>query len=354
VSRGQRFVGRETEFATLLDAVRAAASGSGGLALVIGEPGIGKTRLASEAARVATAESNAVVLWGRCPDAEGAPAFWPWRQIVRAAREAALAPNELIDVEKLLTQPLGSAEASPAQVRFELFERMASALRCIARHRPLLLILDDLHWADRSSVKLLQFLASEGRSSSLLFLATFREVEPSASPDVARLLGELAGLGLTVPLRGLTEAEVSELVADRAGVAPRPQLVRAVYEATHGNPFYVDEVVRLLVAERRLHDDGAEGAPLPIPMGVRAGISRRVDALGEPGAAVLAAAAVGGREIDLAVLARATGMSRDDLLGLLEAAERLGFVARARAIGSRFAFVHALVQETLYEGLSQG
>jgi len=231
---------------------------------------------------------------------------------------------------------------------------MASALRCIARHRPLLLILDDLHWADRSSVKLLQFLASEGRSSSLLFLATFREVEPSASPDVARLLGELAGLGLTVPLRGLTEAEVSELVADRADVAPRPQLVRAVYEATHGNPFYVDEVVRLLVAERRLHDDGAEGAPLPIPMGVRAGISRRVDALGEPGAAVLAAAAVGGREIDLAVLARATGMSRDDLLGLLEAAERLGFVARARAIGSRFAFVHALVQEALYEGLSQG
>ena len=375
VPQGQRFVGRETELSILRGAVHEAASGRGGLVLVAGEPGIGKTRLVSEAARFAASEA-VVALWGHCPDAEGAPPFRPWRQIVRAARDHSdLA--ELRDLEDLLAplpRPSGNEIRSGArgtqrrlagarvvrddgpleQARFELFERTADALRAASRRTPLLVVLDDLHWADRSSVKLVQFLAREIANSPVLLLATFREVEPSSSPDVARLLGEMAVLGRTIPLRGLVESEVGELMADRAGAVPRIELVRTVLDATGGNPFFVDEVVRLLVAEHRLGSGAESSEPLPIPLGVRAAISRRIDALGEAARPVLAAAAVGGREIDLAVVARATDLARPALLGLLEGGERLGLLARGRGDGARFSFAHALVQETLYDDLAEG
>lgn len=351
VSRGQRFVGRETELGALVGALRAAASGNGGLALVAGEPGIGKTRLVAEATRLAAAETGAIALWGRCPDAEGAPPFWPWRQVLSAARSQ-LDVGGLDEIERLLGQSSGTADASPSQARFELFERVAVALRSAAEERPLAVVLDDLHWADLSSVKLLQHLAREVASARVLLLVTFREVEPSASAEVARLLGELAGLGYMLPLRGLAESEVADLIADRAGVVPRPRLVHAVHEATRGNPFFVDEVVRLLAAERRLEggDDDRPGA-IPIPVGVRAAISRRVDGLGPSARPVLATAAIAGRDIDAGIVALVTGAARAEVLATLEAAARSGLLARGPGASDAFSFSHALVQETLYESL---
>jgi len=180
-----------------------------------------------------------------------------------------------------------------------------------------------------------------------LIVATLRENEPSTSDEVARLLGELARAGRVVALHGLNESEVAEMIADRSGVVPPDGIVRAVQEATHGNPFFVDEVVRVLVAERRLTDAATQTGALPLPIGVRSVLLGRFERL-DPGARrLLAAAALAGRALDEAVLARAAGVAPSELHDALEQGARLGFLTRPRDGRERFAFAHALVREAL-------
>jgi len=354
VRRGDGFFGRESELATLLGALREAASGVGRLLLLAGDPGIGKTRIATELANAAT-EQGFVVLWGRCHEAAGAPAHWPWTQIARAYREQTGARHDdLVKIERrLAATPVAGPDAAPEQARFALFDRVSSALRTIARDTPLLLVLDDLHWADQSSLKLVQFLGREISSARVIVLGTFREIEPGMAPQIASLLGELAGLGTTIPVRGLVRDDVARLIADRADLEPDQRLVSRIYDATHGNPLFVGEVVRLLVAEHRMSGPAAT-ASLPIPIGVRAAIARRIEALDSTARDVLAAAAVCGREFSIGVQARAMELPLTTLRTALEAAERLGVVAPTGDANDRYVFSHALVRETLYEALPSG
>jgi len=371
---GGIFVGREAAMQELRSGVDEAFSGRGRLLLLVGEPGIGKTRTAEELATYARLR-NAQVLVGRCYEGEGAPAYWPWVQVIRAyvherdpgtllaelgsrAADIAQVVSELRErLPDLPTPPV----LEPEQARFRLFDSITSFLKHAAQHQPLVLVLDDLHWADKPSLLLLQFLARELRGSRMLVLATYRDVELRRQHPLSQALGELARQHLSqrVLLRGITAEDVARFIELSAGHAPPAALVQAVYRETEGNPFFVSEVVRLLVAEGRLERWSEAGAPnVSIPQSVREVIGRRLDRLSEDCNQLLTVASVIGREFSLTVLEHVVAPQSgpaahtERLLDLLEEAVAARVVATVPRLLGRYAFSHALIRETLYEELS--
>lgn len=361
------FVGREEELALLRARLDQACAGAGGIVLLAGEPGIGKTRTAEELAADARLR-GASVLWGRCYEGEGAPAFWPWVQLIRAYardRELAALRAELgrgaADVAQLvpeLRDRLPDLPAppplAPAQARFRLFDSVTAFLIAAAQRRPLVLVLDDLHWADRPSLLLLEFLAGELRAARVLVLGTYRDVEVGRAHPLAQTLAELtrAQASQRIPLRGLSEHEVAHVIELTAGLAPPAPLVAAVTRETEGNPFFVAEVVRLLAAEGALdRPPPAASERLTLPPSVREVIGRRLARLSARCNRVLAIAAVIGREFDLATLQHAAGLGAGALLAVLEEAETARVIAALPRAPGRYAFGHALIREALYDDL---
>src|SRR5438445_622647 len=363
---GPVFVGRQRELAELRAGLEDAVGGRGRFFLVVGEAGIGKTRLAEELAREA-AERGGVALWGRCWEGEGAPPYWPWVQVIRALLQGVPAEElrpavgagapYLVPLvpelgERFRDLPALSTSPRSEHARFYLFDAVATLLRSAAQRTPLVLVLDDLQWADAPSLLLLQFLAHELRDVRILLLGTYREVEVRQAPAVAEILGALGRDGHHVPLRGLGEEEVRRFLEETIGRSPAPVLVRAVHRETEGNPFFVDEIVRLLVAERALerHEDPSPGR-FPVPQGVREAIRRRLAPLPPPAREALALASVVGREFDLAILHRACGLDPEALLETLGPALAREIVVREPGGVGRYRFAHALIRETLYEEL---
>jgi DNA-binding winged helix-turn-helix (wHTH) protein/tetratricopeptide (TPR) repeat protein len=349
------FVGRERTLEQLERALSAALGGRGSLVLLAGEPGIGKTRTAEELARIAR-ERGARVLVGRCFEGEGAPAFWPWVQVLRelAASDPALLRGEGAGELAQLVPELRGRAAAPAsvageQARFRLFDAFTGLLRRRAQQAPLVLVLDDLHWADEASLLALQFLAPELRSFALLVVATYRDVDVRRDHPLSRLLGALARVPACerIALRGLEPPEVAALVEAVAGRAPAAQLARTVHEMTEGNPFFVFEVARLLAES----EPAASGAALALPQSVRDAIGRRLDALSERSNELLRTAAVLGRGFDVALLARLAEQAPDALLDPIGEALAAGILVEDEERMGRFAFAHALVRQTLYDEL---
>jgi DNA-binding SARP family transcriptional activator len=261
------FVGRARELEELRAGVDDAFAGHGRLFLLVGEPGIGKSRLVEEVMRQARAR-GARVLVGRCWEAGGAPAYWPWVQSLRAYirdREPRELREELGpdagDVAQLfpeLRRLFPDLPEPPAQgsegARFRLFDALAAFLENAARGRPLVLVLDDLHAADEPSLLLLRFLARELRASRLLIVGAYRDVDPTLQDPLVTALAELVREPVTqrLALDGIVEAEVAEYIALTTGVEPEPAVVEEIYAETDGNPLFVGEIVRLLAAEGRL------------------------------------------------------------------------------------------------------
>jgi tetratricopeptide (TPR) repeat protein len=358
------FVGREAELDRLDAALEDALAGQGRLVLVAGEPGIGKTRIAEQLAAHARAHAARTV-WGRCFEGEGAPAYWPWTQLLRAhaatrpaaALRAELGPGaaevaqllpEVADVVPDLEPP---PSLDPETARFRLFDAVASFLRRAARDTGLVVVLDDLHWADRSSLLLLEFVAQVLAESRLLVVGTYRDVEVSRRHPLNDTLAELVRQPVTVrlALRGLGQAEVARCIAVVTGTEPAPEVVAAVHGQSEGNPFFVSEIARLLVSEGRL---GAEGqGDLTIPEGVREVIDRRRNRLTERCNGVLAVAAVEGREFELNVVSRAAGLPAAEVLETLDEAVDAHLVTEAGPGPGRYRFAHALVREVVHAGL---
>jgi tetratricopeptide (TPR) repeat protein len=365
------FVGRERELAELRGGLDNALDGRGRLFLVVGEPGIGKTRLAEEVAASAQARA-ALVLWGRCWEGGGAPVYWPWVQIVRTLARASDAqtlarhlgagasylaqwvPELREQLGNVADVPITSAVASE-HARFPLFDATTSFLKSVAGARPLVLLLDDLHTADQPSLLLLQFLARELQDARMLIVGTYREVEMQRLPETARIISDVARRGHRIPLGGLSADDVARIMQTTFALSPSRALASAVHETTEGNPFFVDEVVRLLVAEDPLHPPAdVPAGGLHIPHGVRDAIRERLRPLSERCIQTVATAAVIGREFALAVLQGCTEMPAADLLDVLQEAEAGGIVARLPGALPRYSFKHALIRETLYEDLLAG
>lgn len=361
-SRGT-FVGRERERATLTEALDGVARGRGRLVLLVGEPGIGKSRLAEEVMADARAR-DANVIVGRCWEAGGAPAYWPWVQALRAyARDAepdalrdqlGAGAGDLAQLLPELHELFADLPEPPPQdsegARFRLFEAAAAFLNAAAESRPLVLVLDDLHAADEPSLLLLRFLAREIGASPLLVVCALRDVDPTLSQPLTVTLAELAREPHTerIGLGGLGEEEVGEYIQLATGMRSQLGLVRAIREETEGNPLFVAEVVQLLDADGQI---GEHDAHLRIPPGVRAVIGQRVGRLSEPCREVLVSASVLGREFGLDSLAELTGLPRDRLLGLLDEAVGERVVGDVPGVAGRLRFGHALIRDTLYDDL---
>src|SRR5213594_357795 len=351
------FVGRHDELVELRAGLEDAATSRGRFFLVVGEAGIGKTRLVEELAREA-AERGHLVVWGRCWEGEGAPPYWPWIQVIRAClprvADAAGAPYLAQLVPELggLQAPAPPVPPQSEHARFYLFDAVATFLRSRPDHTPLVLVFDDLQWADTPSLLLLQYLAHELRDTAMLVVATYRAMEARQNPNVADILGALARDGRHLPLSGFGEEEVALLIERKTGRSASAELVRAVHRETEGNPFFVDEVVHLLVAEGALEGrDASIPRRLPVPQGVREAIRRRLAPLPAPCRDALTLASVVGREFGLAALQRACGLGADALLEVLSPALGHEILVRDPRTAGRYRFAHALIRETIYEEL---
>jgi DNA-binding SARP family transcriptional activator len=361
------FVGREAEVAELKDSFTAAAAGRGRLVLLVGEPGIGKSRLAEELIRHARA-SRAHVLVGRCWEAGGAPAFWPWvqslRSYIRASQPDALRAQlgaGAVDLAQIVPEvreyfpdlPEPTPEVEGA--RFRLFEASTRFLRNASLARPLVLFLDDLHAADEPSLLMLRFVAGEIGDSRILLVGTYRDVDPTVRDPLAATLAELTREHVThrIALSGLTRADVARYLELTAGATPPEALVSTIHTETEGNPLFVGEVVRLLADEGRLTELDARALwALGVPQGVREVIGRRVGRLSAPCTSVLTLAAILGREFELDALEHLSELPGDELFDVLDETVSARVLTSVPGAPRRLRFAHALIRETLYDQLT--
>jgi DNA-binding SARP family transcriptional activator/tetratricopeptide (TPR) repeat protein len=364
-SRGV-FVGRERELAELLAGLDAVFAGHGRLFLLSGEPGIGKSRLTEELIAHARAR-GARVLVGRCWEAGGAPAYWPWVQPIRAyaresdpaalrsqlgggARDLAQIVPELREQFPDLPEP-HSLESEGA--RFRLFDATADFFRNASKNEPILLVLDDLHAADAPSLLLLQFLARELGSTRLLLLGAYRSVDPTPEHPLTAMLADVAREPVTrhLSLGGLSEGDVATYVELTASEIASPELIAALHEETEGNPLFVGEIVRLLSVEGVRPESTAE-VRLAIPQSVHDVIARRLTHLSEECNRLLVMASVLGREFALDALACLSGVSEDELLDTLDEAMAARVISDVPGSPAHLRFAHVLMRDTLYEGLT--
>ncbi len=372
------FVGRQQEMGDLKAGLEDVLSGRGRMMTLVGEPGIGKTRTSQELATYAGLR-GARVLWGRCYEEQGVPPYWPWVQAIRSyvrdtepqrlstemGAGAADIAEVVSDVKTQLPGLQPAPQLEPEQARFRLFDSITAFLRSASEARPLVIILDDLHWADKPSLLLLQFVAREIANSRLLLIGTYRDVELSRQHPLAESLGELTRERAfqRVLLRGLSQQDVERFVEVAAGVRADTALVNAVYTQTEGNPLFVTEVVRLLVQEGQLGQNGGasssatgrqtESWTVRIPEGVREVIGRRLNRLSERCNDSLTMASIVGREFEFdQIKALVEDLSEDMLLDVLEEALAARVIEELPDSVGRYQFTHALLQETLMDELS--
>jgi DNA-binding SARP family transcriptional activator len=358
------FVGRTGELAELAAALDGACAGRGRLILLAGEPGIGKSRLADELSEQARAR-GASVLVGRCWEAGGAPAYWPWIQALRmligdtqpeelraqvgtgAADLAQLIPELRERLPDLPEPPPLETEGA----RFRLFDAVTSFLTSAAEARPLVVVLDDLHAADEPSLLLLRYVARWLRDSRLLVVGAYRDIDPMLRDPLTTALAELVREPHTtqIALRGLSAANVAEYVELSTAIEPASGLVEAIHVGTEGNPLFVAEVVHLLEAEGRV--DGSD-ARVRIPPGVGAVIGRRLARLSSGCQALLVPAAVMGREFGLDALRKLSKLGPDELMDTLNEAMIERVLDDVPGAPGRLRFGHALIRDTLYDGLT--
>ena len=354
-------LGRERELAQLRSVVDQALVGTGAIVLISGEAGIGKSRLAEVCARYAE-EHGASVAVGRCWEAGGAPAFWPWTQAFRGYLRD-MAPDflrsqvgpgtaELAAVLPEIVDLVPGSAVMPTDddgARFRTFAAVSTFLHRAAADRPLALFLDDLHAADLSSLRLLQFMAAELGRAPIVIVGGYRDTEVPES--LASAFSDLARETTVrrISLAGIDEEETRALLAQALGETPSPELTARVHAQTEGNPLFAVEIGRLLASAG---PDELSASRLPIPEGVTDVIGRRVQRQSEPCRDLLVVASVIGREFSLQVLQRASDLPDDELLGALEEASSARLVGEVPETRDRLRFSHMLIRDALYQQIA--
>lgn len=363
------FIGRARELAALDEALTHALSARGRLVLLSGEPGIGKTRLADEFS-IRAASRSAYVVSGRCWEGEGAPPYWPIIQIVRAliARDdlrpvlAAFPIDSLAHIASIVPEVrqrassnIPDARPTPtsdgARSRFELFDAVTQLLRAHAAQIPMVLLIDDLHDADLSSLQMLAFIARGLKDSRVMLLGTHRDAEVRRSADLSKHIGELQHEGIALPLGGLSRSEVADFVETRAGSAANDDLVTRLYAATEGNPLFVDGVVRLMLTDE-FEPRRESGGNFKIPQGVRESIRRQLSALPPETVELLKIGAAIGNEFEQHIVEGVSTKAPSEVATLLEPAIVGGVISGTIAGHRRLRFSHALIRGVVYEDVS--
>ncbi|GAA5123676.1 hypothetical protein GCM10023339_43950 [Alloalcanivorax gelatiniphagus] len=352
-SGGSAMVGRAEQLEELRAGMHVIEPGPASVVTVTGEAGIGKTRLVEEAVR--TVGDDALVVWGRCWEHDGAPAYWPWEQALTSLADA-LPADELAaalagrGAPAALLVP-GHADPHPAPdgpgaARARLYDGVVAFLAAASAHRSVVVVLEDMHWADEESVELTEHVAASTRSARLSLVVSVRNPsDADTADDVVAALARAPRLR-RIGLVGLDVREVGELVSQRIGAPVEEGVAAALRARTEGNPFFLDELARLLDEERR-----ASGrADVPVPTGVRAVIERRLRRLPADDREVLDSASVIGRTFAVGLLAELLHRPRFDVAESLDRAVRSGLLT-PDLTGGEQRFSHALVQETIAANL---
>ena len=349
---GGRFVGRRAELDALTELFARAAEGQRQLVLLEGEPGIGKTRLAVQFMQACEAD-GAIALYGRC-DAETHIPYQPFVEALRryVARTSVdrLAPWSA-ELGRVVPELLAEGEVAGPEAtdRYRLFDAAADVLTDIARAQPVVLVLDDLHWADKPTLLMLRQLVRAADESPIMIVASFRDTErPEVLTDILVQLRR-EHYYETIALRGLDEADASELIGEFGSEVPE-HVNRKLWEGTKGNPFFLEEMVRHLGSGSA---DG-NGAPWPVelPEGIREVIDRRLATLSDDARDVLTTAAVVGREFSIELLEELGSYDEDKLDAVVDESVGAHVIAEVPGVYGRFSFSHSLIRQTLYDGLT--
>jgi DNA-binding SARP family transcriptional activator len=359
------WIGREQVLARLHEAAAQVAGGATVLVFVTGDGGIGKTRLVAE---LAAGLPGFDVLYGRCDEEQQFP-YGPWVEALRP-RLARLADDELAallgsgaaDLARLLPEiherlPVAASapgHGDPETERHQLFTAIARSLTRLAARRPLHLVIDDLHWADRSSLLLWRHVAGEPSLGAVLMVGTFRDTELDPGHPLPELIADLERHRELprIALAGMDVSEVGALIGSVHDAEVDPATARAIRSETGGNPFFVKQLVR------HLEEAGGNGElslfdGLAVPQSVRDVIVRRVSRLPAGAGAVLRVAALLGRDIEFDLLAEVVDLDEDPLLDVLDAAVRGGLLVEVPSTPGRYSFAHALLRTTLEAELSR-
>jgi tetratricopeptide (TPR) repeat protein len=369
------FVGRETERTLLRQITDHALSGHGAVVMVGGGPGVGKTRLAMEAAAYAESRGFRSFI-GRCYERDEPYPYLPFAEIFEtmlaqvgrddfrrllgdnAAELAQLAPR----LRRIFADIPASGELPPQQTRRYLFQSLGEYLARSTRRAPLFLVLDDLHWADESTLALVNFLAHRVEQMPMVIVGTYRDGEADSQPALTRTLEELLRFGIRpLNLRGLSLDAVTLMLRELSLREPPDSMVRLIFSETEGNPFFVTEVYKYLVEEGRVFDDAGNFrrdikiGEVDVPGNVRLVLGRRVARLSEETRRILIAAAVIGGRFSVKLLqALVESHDLDDLLAAAEEAQRMGLLAsHSEESDAAFTFAHELVRQTLLSEVSQ-
>jgi DNA-binding winged helix-turn-helix (wHTH) protein/tetratricopeptide (TPR) repeat protein len=367
-------IGRDQEFAELKRLLKEALAGRGSIVMIGGEPGIGKTHLARDILEEGK-HRGALGLIGHCYEMEGAPPYVPFVEMLEYI--ARMAPREGFrhtlgedapEVARLMPElrtiypdipPV--TQLPPEQQRRFLFNAIRSYVERASRITPVVVVFEDLHWADEPTLLLLQHIAQAIFTTPILFVCTYRDVGLEATRPFAGALETLVRhkLATRLPLRRLPLGGVKGMLAALGGQAPPAPLVHAIFEETDGNPFFVEEVFRYLAEEGKLFDESGKWLPglrvedFQVPASVRLVLGRRLHRLSEGSQRVLSMAAVIGRSFSLRLLDELENNQPDTVLDAIEEAERAHLVVpEPERRDTRYRFVHELVRQTLAESLS--
>ena len=365
-----KFVGREEERELLRRCLEGVKGGQGRIAIVAGPPGIGKTRTAREAGEEAR-QQGFLALAGNCYDREDSVPFAPFVELL----ETALAPvsdpaairailgEQAAEITRLLPQlrrlfpDLTPLQVSPEQSRRMLFNAILDLVERQSALNPTLLLLEDLHWADEGTLSLLVHLGRSISRMPVMIIATHRDDDIDMKPPLTKALDELTRLGVVerIPLRGLPEPAVAQMIELLSGQEPSPALVDLIYANTDGNPLFVEELIRHLDSNQATGDflERLQQGEVALPHSLRLVIGRRLALVSKDTMRCLGTAAVIGRSFNFSLLEAATHADPDGLVDSLEEAEKAGLISsRLQYPEARFKFSHELIRRAVLDEVS--